>query len=72
MPLGHDYTVEEQVTGQANQGGIQIDVFPLLAASVRFRTEQEEEKYSSGIDLSLLHSPQGSGVAVGSQITMTV
>lgn len=29
MPLGAGYSVEEQVTGAAEQGGIQIQVFPL-------------------------------------------
>lgn len=29
MPLGHGYTVEEQMTGQAKIGGIQFDVFLL-------------------------------------------
>jgi hypothetical protein len=39
MPLGHGYTIEEQITGQAKQGGIQIDVYPLLASSVEFKDE---------------------------------
>jgi len=29
MPLGQGYTVEEQTTGKAEHGGLQIDVFPL-------------------------------------------
>jgi hypothetical protein len=28
MPLGQGYTVEEQITGKAEHGGLQIDVFP--------------------------------------------
>ncbi len=32
MPLGAGYSVEEQVTGQAEFGGIQIQVFPMKAA----------------------------------------
>jgi len=39
MPLGHGYTIEEQITGEAKQGGIQIDVYPLLASAVQFRDE---------------------------------
>ncbi len=31
MPLGEGYTVEEQLTGQAEFGGIQIEVFPMRA-----------------------------------------
>lgn len=29
MPLGHGYSAEEQVTGKAEHGGIQIQVFPM-------------------------------------------
>jgi hypothetical protein len=28
MSLGDGYTVEEQVTGKAEQGGLQFDIFP--------------------------------------------
>ena len=28
MPLGKGYTVEEQVTGKADHGGLQFDIFP--------------------------------------------
>lgn len=41
MPLGHGYTIEEQITGEARQGGIQIDVYPLLESAVQFRDEHE-------------------------------
>lgn len=39
MPLGHGYTIEEQLTGETREGGIQIDVYPLLESSVRFSCE---------------------------------
>jgi hypothetical protein len=29
MPFGQGYTVEEQVTGKAEHGGLQFDIFPL-------------------------------------------
>ncbi len=38
MPLGAGYSVEEQLTGKADFGGIQIQVFPMKAA-VYFRDE---------------------------------
>lgn len=38
MPLGAGYSVEEQLTGKAEFGGIQIQVFPMKAA-VYFRDE---------------------------------
>lgn len=36
MPLGKGYTVEEQLTGQTKVGGIRLDVFDRLNASVLF------------------------------------
>lgn len=38
MPLGDGYSVEEQLTGKAETGGIQIQVFPMKAEAY-FRTE---------------------------------
>lgn len=78
MPLGHGYTIEEQVTGQTTgqatgqanrlEGGIQIDVFPLLTESVRFCSGLQD---SDGKDFSLLHTPKDLGFHVGDQIVMT-
>jgi hypothetical protein len=65
MPLGRGYTIEEQLTGQGNQGGIQFDVFPLLSASVRFRTEPR------GKDLPLFYTPQYLGIPVGSLLVLS-
>ncbi len=31
MPLGEGYTAEEQITGQAEFGGMQIEIFPMLS-----------------------------------------
>ena len=38
MPLGDGYSVEEQLTGKADVGGIQLQVFPMKAEAY-FRTE---------------------------------
>ncbi len=38
MPLGDGYSVEEQVTGQGEAGGLQVQVFPMKAEAY-FRTE---------------------------------
>ena len=29
MPLGEGYTAEEQITGEAEHGGLQIEIFPM-------------------------------------------
>jgi hypothetical protein len=50
MPLGAGYTVEEQITGTANVGGIQLQVFPLRAESY-FRSKVEERLPRSLEDL---------------------
>ena len=36
MPLGKGYTVEEQLTGKAEVGGVQFDVFERLRDDVKF------------------------------------
>jgi hypothetical protein len=41
MPLGARYSVEEQITGKADIGGIQLQVFP-LSAEAYFRSEVAE------------------------------
>jgi hypothetical protein len=63
MPLGHGYTIEEQITGQAKQGGIQIDVYPLLASAVEFKDE-----IGSGIDIRM--SPRELRISEGRQISI--
>jgi hypothetical protein len=42
MKLGYGYTIEEQITGQARHGGIQVDVFPLLENAVSFCAEDRD------------------------------
>lgn len=63
MPLGHGYTIEEQITGQAKQGSIQIDVYPLLESSVEFRHEN-----GNSVDISL--SPTELEIVKGKRISM--
>ncbi|KIM75941.1 hypothetical protein PILCRDRAFT_826774 [Piloderma croceum F 1598] len=65
MPLGHGYTIEEQITGQAKQGGIQIDVFPHLNSCVTFRSDL-------GLALNITSSPLDLRIANGQRIDMHV
>ena len=44
MPLGEGYTAEEQLTGEAEWGGLQIAVVPLRAEVWRARRETWEEE----------------------------
>ena len=50
MPLGAGYSAEEQITGNANTGGIQLQVFPLRAEAY-FRSEVAERLPKSLEDL---------------------
>jgi hypothetical protein len=44
MPLGSGYSVEEQVTGKAEHGGLQIIVYPMKKASYEELVRQREEE----------------------------
>lgn len=47
MPLGQGYTAEEQITGQAEHGGIQIIVYPLKKEAFEaWQAAQDEERRS--------------------------
>jgi len=41
MPLGEGYTVEEQLTGEAQHGGLQVAVYPMKAAIYEERYKQQ-------------------------------
>jgi hypothetical protein len=53
MPLGGGYTAEEQITGEAEYGGVQIMVRPMLAErfEVRFPIRQRDGRIGSPRDL---------------------
>lgn len=42
MPLGKGYTVEEQLTGRAEVGAIQFDIFSRLDEDVKFSLKTPE------------------------------
>jgi hypothetical protein len=49
MPLGAGYTVEEQLTGKAEYGGLQLAVYPLKAEVWRRRTRAVLDRMYSGM-----------------------
>jgi hypothetical protein len=70
MPLGWGLTVEQQITGQEEHGGIQIEVIPMKTEEFdrRFpKYEPREEKTGGGIlrSTSLYSSNQGWDGAMG-------
>ncbi|KAJ7116465.1 hypothetical protein C8R44DRAFT_739177 [Mycena epipterygia] len=60
--LGHGYTVEEQVTGKADEGGLQFDIFCPRPSPGGFRLE------STGRYLDDLKTPQELGLSVENQL----
>ncbi|KAF8557542.1 hypothetical protein OG21DRAFT_1482209 [Imleria badia] len=62
MPLGEGYTVEGQVTGAENVGGIQIDLFRKYDTNVRFT--------HLGSDINLYKSARKLGLKVGESVQM--
>ena len=51
MPLGEGYTAEEQLTGEAEHGGLQIAIYP-MQASVYEARQNVQMQYLSDVSLS--------------------
>lgn len=71
MPLGHGYTIEEQITGEARHGGIQVDVFPHLGDLVTF-VDASENNSEDRTALDLGMTPSQLGLSEGQQIVMDI
>jgi len=61
MPLGSGYTTEEQITGEAEYGGLQILAYPMkhdvYEELHQKRSRYPEYKYSECLDESIKYSP---------------
>lgn len=66
MPLGHGYTIEEQLTGEAKHGGIQVDVYPRFQESVTFIEKSKSKQ------LDLFKTPAQLRLAQGHCINMNL
>ncbi|RDB30966.1 hypothetical protein Hypma_000125 [Hypsizygus marmoreus] len=60
VPLGHGHTVEGQVTGKEDVGGLQIDVFPAYSIDGKFSCGDQ--------DLNIFKSPRQLGLKLGEVI----
>jgi hypothetical protein len=76
MPLGTGYSIEEQITGKADTGGIQLQVFPMRAEAY-FRSEIEarlpkslEDLLSELVDTDLLDSGEPIRYAMDASMVM--
>ncbi|KIP10611.1 hypothetical protein PHLGIDRAFT_115368 [Phlebiopsis gigantea 11061_1 CR5-6] len=63
VPLGEGLTVESQLTGKEDIGGIQVDVFPLYTAP--------NEILSGSTKLAKFHTPRQQDLGVGEEIQWT-
>jgi hypothetical protein len=63
MPLGSGYSAEEQITGEADHGGIQIVVYPMKREVFEKRFPKIERKYEDS-DM-ICESPSLMSMAVG-------
>lgn len=73
MPLGAGYSAEEQLTGKAEQGGIQIVAYPIRAkAWERMRRDRDEAVYSMLMDLAPQHSVREMGLAPGGRMRQEI
>jgi len=72
MPLGSGYTAEEQLTGEAEHGGLQLMVYPMKKeAYERYRSRLEE---AIGIDYCMMVAPSapGMGLAPGGRMRQQI
>ena len=63
MPLGDGYTAEEQLTGEAQHGGLQIVAYPMLAAKYE-AWQQERREWGRGVAYCM-SAPADMGLAPG-------
>jgi len=56
MPLGEGYSVEEQLTGEAEFGGMQIEVFPMRAEVFNKRFPRISRRHAADLRLERLFS----------------
>lgn len=64
MPLGAGFTAEEQLTGEAHHGGLQIVAYPIKAA-VYEKLKREEVLRNYDSTANVMSAPQEMGLAPG-------
>ena len=77
MPLGHGYTVEEQLTGAARHGGLQIVVYPMKPERYEALVAARESEYSGrvlhdGAPMELACQSPGMGLAPGGRMKQEI
>lgn len=78
MPLGEGYTVEEQITGAAEHGGIQIIAYPMKAKRYEAILAEYEDRQFVYESVNAFHqglvvaSPAGMGLAPGGRMRQEI
>ena len=73
MPLGEGYSVEEQITGVAEYGGIQITAYPMKADRYEQLREQWLEEHNINLEMNMCcDSIIGIGLAPGGQMKQEI
>ena len=72
MPLGKGYTAEEQLTGAADHGGVQIVAYPMKAARYEQMRAGRRLRYSDAVMCSAPPAEQEMGLAPGGQMRQEV
>ena len=71
MPLGGGYTVEEQLTGAARHGGLQIVVYPMKRERYRQLMAHSSDRIEAGEVLCRM-APEAMGLAPGGRMRQEV
>ena len=77
MPLGQGYTVEEQITGAARHGGLQIVVYPMKPERYEALVAARESEYSDRVlhdqaPMGLVCESPGMGLAPGGRMKQDI
>ena len=81
MPLGQGYTVEEQLTGEAEHGGLQIVAYPMKAAAYRKMVGRRTAGRRASLDMTMdrlsdaaacLAEDPGMGLAPGGRMVQSI
>ena len=73
MPLGGGYSVEEQITGVAEYGGIQITAYPMKADRYEQLREQRVEEHNINLEMNMCCGISMSmGLAPGGQMKQEI
>jgi hypothetical protein len=74
MPLGEGYTAEEQLTGEAKFGGMQIEIFPMRTEvfEKRFPVQQRRHREMARCCFSLKEEDAGMGLAPGGKMRQEI